>query len=144
MTFPQTVPFRSGFFSRSRWPFLRSCVANLNCDCGIVDALGPASLALHIPVQILHVNLQTSFVHVFRALHWDVSHEWAASLQGDIHDWLAQQLQCPIAGPAAQLALAMPLRHAGLSHLNFQYEAALHFLNGALALNDSHSLSLGN
>ena len=28
--------------------------------------------------------------------------------------------------------------------MNFQYEAALHFLNGALALNDSHSLTLAN
>ena len=38
----------------------------------------------------------------------------------------------------------MPLRPADLGILNFQYKVALHFLNGALALNDSHSLSLGN
>ena len=42
------------------------------------------------------------------------------------------------------LAIAMPLRYAGLGLLNFQYEAALRFLAGALALNDSHSLTLAN
>ena len=109
-----------------------------------IDVLGPASPALHIAVQILQVNLQSSFVHVFRALPWDLSHAWAAQVQQDVHRWISDQLSCPVAGPAAQLTLAMPLRYAGLGILNHQYEAALHYLNGALALNDSHSLSLGN
>ena len=121
--------FTHAFLAKAR----RKLELRLRALAAFVDALGPASPALHIAVQILRVNLQTSFVHVFRALRWDISHEWAASLQGDVHEWLAEQLQCPIAGPAAQLALAMPLRHAGLGLLNFQYEAALHFLNGALA-----------
>ena len=88
------------------------------------------------------VNLQTSFVHVFRALHWDTSHEWASQLHHDIHEWFADPFQCPIFGPAAQLALAMPVRHVGVGLSNLQYEVALHFLNGALALNDIHSFSL--
>ena len=110
----------------------------------LIDALGPSSPALHLATHILRVNLQSSFVHVFRAVRWETTHEWAFQLQHDIHSWLCEHFQFSLAGPAAQLALAMPLRYAGLGLLNFQYEAALHFLTGALALNDSHSLTLAN
>ena len=132
--------FTQAFLTKLR----RKLQLRLGALAAFVDALGPASPALHIAIQILRVNLQPSFVHVFRALPWDFSHEWAAHIQHDVHTRLSEQLCCPIAGPAAQLTLGMPLRYAGLRILNHQYEAALHYLNGALALNDSHSLSLGN
>ena len=122
----------------------RKLQIRLRALTALIDALGPSSPALHLAVQILRVNLQTSFVHVFRAVSWETTHAWALHLQQDIHAWLTEHLQCSMAGPAAQLAIAMPLRYAGLGLLNFQYEAALHFLTGALALNDSHSLTLAN
>ena len=116
----------------------------LNALSALTDALGPSSSAAHLAVHILRVNLQTAFVHIFRACHRTVVHAWAGQLQEDVQTWLSDLLHCPWGGPASQLAVALPLRHAGLGILNFQYEAALHFVHGALALNDNATLSLGN
>ena len=102
----------------------------------LTDALGPSSSAAHLAVHILRVFRQP--------LCMSSVHEWAGQLQADVHTWLAELLLCPLGGPASQLTLSTPLRFAGLGILNFQYEAALHFIQGALALNDNASFSLGN
>ena len=109
-----------------------------------VDALGPSSPAVHIAVQVLRVNLQPAFTHIFRACSWSFVYAWAGMLQTDVTAWLSQTLSAPLVGPASQLILAMPLRFAGLGLLNFQYEAALHSLHGALALGVSKALTLSN
>ena len=132
--------FTQTFLKAARDKFL----VRLRALQALVEALGPASSASHLACQIVRVNLLPAFTHIFRACSWEVSHDWAQQLQHDVLHWLGELLQCPIVGPAAQLTLAMPLRFGGLGLLNLQYEAVLHFLNGSLALCDSHSLSLAN
>ena len=135
-----TPTFTQAFLERLR----HKLQLRLRALAAVADALGPSSSAAHLAVHILLVNIQTAFVHIFRACHWTVVHEWAGQLQTDVSTWLSEFLQCPLGGPASQLTLSMRLRFAGLGILNFQYEAALHFVQGALALNDNAALSLGN
>ena len=135
-----TEQFTAAFLAQMR----NKLLIRLGALAALIDALGPSSPAAHLAVHILRVNLQTAFVHIFRACHWTAVHAWAGQLQNDVQQWLADILHCPWGGPATQLTLAMPLRFAGLGILNFQFEAALHFVQGALALNDNAALSLGN
>ena len=101
-------------------------------------------------VQVLRVNLQPAFTHIFRSCSWPIVHEWAGMLQADITALLGETLSAPLVGPTVQLVVAMPLRLAGLGWatgiLNFQYEAALHSLQGpgSLGTRCSCCLTLAN
>ena len=110
----------------------------------LIEAQGPASIATHLAFQILRVNLQHSFTHLFRVCAWGTLLPWASQLQTDTLEWVQDTLRCPLPEGHARQILSLPLRHAGLGILDLQHEAALHFVQGALALSDHGRLSLAN
>ena len=69
-----------------------------------------------------------------------VVHERAGQIQADV---ASRPPPMPMGGPAAQLALSMPLRFAGLGILNFQYDAALHFVQGLGTWSEETSRAIG-
>ena len=132
--------FSEVFLGQVRRKFARRLAAL----SALMDAQGPASIATHLAFQVLRVNLQHSFTHLFRVCSWGILAPWAAQLQTDILEWIQTTLHCPLPEGPPRLILALPLRHAGLGILDLQNEAALHFVQGALALSDHGRLSLAN
>ena len=94
----------------------RKLQIRLGALAALIDALGPSSPALHLAIQILRVNLQSSFVHVFRAVSWGIPPMTGpvrfsmtftlGSLSTSSVLWQAQRPNLPLPCPCATLASA--------------------------------------
>ena len=76
--------------------------------------LGPESVAAHVAVQVLRVNLLPRFTHLFRFVPLRLTLPWARDLDLDLLQWLEQLLRLPLRSPATTWALLTPPSRGGL------------------------------
>ena len=89
-------------------------------------------------------RISLSCLYVSRSLCLYVSMSISMSLGLYVSMPLPLSLSLSLSAGPSRRILSLPLRHAGLGILDLQHEAALRFVQGALALSDHGRLNLSN